>query len=121
MNAFDFSSAAREKALKKAKRKNIEMHYDLMNIEDFKTSKRYDAIALVYVHVESTLRKKFHHEIAKSLASAGYLILKVLQKNKCICHPVVRKTKPCSTCTHDLQRFSKPAHLIVWTKRSGIE
>jgi 2-polyprenyl-3-methyl-5-hydroxy-6-metoxy-1,4-benzoquinol methylase len=82
VDAFDFSDVARKKALKIAKEKNVKINYDLLNIEDFKASKKYDAIALIYVHVEPTLRKKFHHEIAKSLASAGYLIFEGFAKEQ---------------------------------------
>jgi SAM-dependent methyltransferase len=82
VDAFDFSAVARKKALRKAKEKNVSIHYDLLDIEDFEVSERYDAVALIYVHVEPTLRKRFHNEIAKSLASAGYLIFEGFAKEQ---------------------------------------
>lgn len=82
VDAFDFSNVGREKALKKAKEKDVKIHYDLLNIEDFKASKKYDAIALIYVHVEPIFRKGFHHEIARSLTSAGYLIFEGFAKEQ---------------------------------------
>ena len=82
VDAFDFSDVAKEKALKKAAEKKVKINYGILNIEDFKASKQYDAVALIYVHLQPWLRKKFHDEIAKSLASAGYLIFEGFAKEQ---------------------------------------
>lgn len=82
VDAFDFSVAAREKALKRAEEKQLKISYQVVNIEDYKASKQYDAVGLIYVHLEPELRKKFHGEIAKSLVPAGYLIFEAFAKEQ---------------------------------------
>lgn len=82
VDAFDFSREAKEKALKRASEKKVNIHYELLDIKDFKASQKYDAIALIYVHLEPSLRESFHQEIAKSLASAGYLIFEGFAKEQ---------------------------------------
>ena len=82
VDAFDFSKVAQEKALKRAKEMKVKINYQVMDIENYKASKQYDAVGLIYVHLEPFLRKKFHSEIAASLTSAGYLIFEAFAKEQ---------------------------------------
>ena len=85
VDAFDFSPVAQQKALLRAKQEKVQINYQVMNIESFKAARQYDAIALIYVHLEPGLKQKFHTEIARSLSPAGYLIFEAFakeQKNK---------------------------------------
>ncbi len=82
VDAFDFSKVAREKALQRAKEEKVTINYEVMNIEDYKALKKYDAVGLIYVHLEPVLRKRFHAEIAKSLPRAGYLIFEAFAKEQ---------------------------------------
>ena len=82
MDAFDFSTVAQQKALLRAKQEKVKITYQIMNIEDFKALKQYDAVALIYAHLDPELRKKFHSEIAKSLQTAGYLIFEAFAKEQ---------------------------------------
>lgn len=51
VDAFDFSETAKEKALERAAIKKLKITYITATIEDFKVSKLYDAIGLIYVHL----------------------------------------------------------------------
>lgn len=82
VDAFDFSKVAKEKALKRAQEMKVKINYKVMDIENYKASKQYDAVGLIYVHLEPILRKKFHSEIAASLTSAGYLIFEAFAKEQ---------------------------------------
>jgi hypothetical protein len=82
VDAFDFSEVAQQKAMQRAEQQKVNIHYEVMNIEDFKATKQYDAVGLIYVHLEPELRKKFHTEIAKSLSQAGYLIFEAFAKEQ---------------------------------------
>ncbi len=82
VDAFDFSKVAQEKALKRAKEKNVKINYSILEIENYKASKQYDAVGLIYVHLEPALRKKFHAEIAQSLPRAGYLVFEAFAKEQ---------------------------------------
>ena len=82
VDAFDFSEIAQQKALKRAKEKKVKINYTVLEIENYKASKQYDAVGLIYVHLEPVLRKKFHSEIAKSLLPAGYLVFEAFAKEQ---------------------------------------
>jgi hypothetical protein len=93
VDAFDFSFVAQEKALLRAEKEKIHINYKVMPIEEFRAAKQYDAVALIYVHLEPGLRKKFHTEIARSLSPAGYLIFEAFAKNKKTKHPGDQKKR----------------------------
>lgn len=80
--AFDQSEVGRDKTLSKAKERGIEINYDILNIEDFRSSVQYDAIGLVYVHLEPSLRRKFHKELVRSLKPGGKLVLEAFNPNQ---------------------------------------
>ena len=82
VHAFDQSEIGREKTLHKAKEKGIEIKYDILNVDDFHSSVQYDAIGLIYVHLEPALRKKFHKELVKSLKPGGKLVLEAFNPNQ---------------------------------------
>ena len=82
VDAFDFSAIAKDKALQNAGLENVHLNYDVRSIESFIAEKQYDAVALIYVHVPSTVRKKFHQEIFKSIKPGGFLVLEAFAKEQ---------------------------------------
>jgi SAM-dependent methyltransferase len=80
VTAFDFSEVAKEKALRLAQSKKVHINYDVLNIQNFKAGKLYDAVGLIYVHLPDALRKQFHQAIYQSLKPAGYLVLEAFSK-----------------------------------------
>lgn len=81
-DAFDFSNVAREKAMDFARGEKVAIKYELKNIADFKAGKQYDAVALIFVHLPESLRKKFHGEIFKSIKPGGFLVLEAFAKEQ---------------------------------------
>ena len=55
MDAFDFSEIAKDKVLKEAAKKDYKINYWLQDLSTFKAGKKYDAIALIYVHLPELL------------------------------------------------------------------
>lgn len=82
VDAFDFSPVAREKALKRAGEEGVTINYYTARAEDFKAGKRYDAVALIYVHLSEAVRREFHQEVYKSLRSGGYMVLEAFAKEQ---------------------------------------
>jgi SAM-dependent methyltransferase len=82
VDAFDFSEVARKKALLQATAKNVNINYWVQEIETYKAEKKYDAVALIYVHLPQALRSSFHEQIFQSLNSGGYLILEAFAKEQ---------------------------------------
>src|SRR5690606_33878243 len=83
VEAFDFSEAAREKALAIAHQFDAELEYKLANIQTILLQPdTYDVIGLIYVHLESDLRKHFHSQCIQSLNKGGYIILEAFSKKQ---------------------------------------
>lgn len=82
VDAFDFSEVAREKALLQAAAKNVSINYWVQEIETYKAEKKYDAVALIYVHLPQALRSLFHEQIFQSLNSGGHLLLEAFAKEQ---------------------------------------
>jgi SAM-dependent methyltransferase len=82
VDAFDFSEVAREKALDLARGEKVLIHYELKNIADFKATKQYDAVALIYVHLPEKQRKQFHQEVYNSIKPGGFLVLEAFAKEQ---------------------------------------
>ncbi len=82
VDAFDYSEVARSRALFFAEQKHVNINYELKDIETFKANKKYDAVALIYVHLPEKIRKQFHKEIYDSLKPGGFLVLEAFAKEQ---------------------------------------
>ncbi len=83
-DAVDFSEVAREKALRLAAKQGVRLnYYELTNLEHFIPDHEiYDAVALIFVHLEPEIRHKFHQHIAKALKPGGHLIAEFFSVNQ---------------------------------------
>lgn len=76
VEAFDFSLAAKEKAIRLCDSYSVPITYEISKAEDFDFQKEtYDLVVLIYAHVNPKLRKDFHHNVMKSLKLGGRIIL----------------------------------------------
>lgn len=78
VDCLDISKVGKEKALKLADSKSVKINYEIGDALNFDYPKdTYDAIALIYFHVEKEYRKEFNQKIISSLKENGSLILLV--------------------------------------------
>ncbi|MBN8686756.1 MAG: class I SAM-dependent methyltransferase [Chitinophagales bacterium] len=82
VEAFDFSPVAREKALQYAAERSLKIRYDLRDIESYISEKKYDVVALLYVHLPEQVRHRFHEQIYKSVKPGGFLLLEAFAKEQ---------------------------------------
>jgi SAM-dependent methyltransferase len=82
VDAFDFSEVAMVKAIKKAEDQKLKINYQVLDLKKFKAEKKYDAVALIYVHLPERVRKAFHREVYRSLKSGGFLIFEAFAKEQ---------------------------------------
>lgn len=76
VEAFDFSIAGKEKAMRLCDSYSVPITYKISKAEDFEFQKdTYDLVVLIYAHVNAKLRKDFHHNVVKSLKPGGQIIL----------------------------------------------
>ncbi len=83
VEAFDFSEAARGKALALAHQFEADMEYKLASIQTISLlPDAYDVIGLIYVHLESDLRKHFHSQCIQAVRKGGHIILEAFSKKQ---------------------------------------
>jgi hypothetical protein len=83
VDAFDYSKEAKKKALKLADKHAVQLNY---TVEDFESvtlpENHYNAVALIYAHMPSDIRRNIHRKIIKSLKTGGMLILEAFSKEQ---------------------------------------
>jgi SAM-dependent methyltransferase len=76
VHAFDFSVAGREKAMRLADRYGVDIDYE---IADYQTADIepgvYDAVALIFTHMQQSIRRTVHRKLASALKPGGHLFL----------------------------------------------
>ncbi len=72
VDAFDISSAAREKALRFAQDEGIDLHYSLQDARNFNCKKDYyDVVAIMFMQLPPEDRRLFHQRITECLKPDG--------------------------------------------------
>jgi ubiquinone/menaquinone biosynthesis C-methylase UbiE len=83
VDAFDFSSEARKKALKLADRNKVSIDYKLASFMDISYKENsFDCIAIIYVHQPSDKRATYHQKLLSFLKPGGTLILEAFSKEQ---------------------------------------
>ena len=83
VDAVDFSTIGKEKALKLADENNVKINYEVVNLSDYTFKlKDYDAIAIIYLHLKPKIRSEIHSQVFNSLKFNGILILEVFEKDQ---------------------------------------
>lgn len=81
--AFDQSTVGREKAMKLAASKHVDISYDIFGFEnaDYPLNS-FDALALIYAHVPFQLREQYYIHLFTFLKPGGSLILEGFSKEQ---------------------------------------
>jgi hypothetical protein len=83
VHAFDASVVGKDKAFDLADQEGININYDVALVEDFKPEPSgYNAIALIYCHLQPAIRSIFFNDLVESLAPGGTLILEAFRKEQ---------------------------------------
>lgn len=83
VDAVDFSSVAREKTLKLAAEKNVEINYTVTDLAEYHPgSEIYDAVSMIFMHLNPQLSKVVHQRAAASLKKGGKIIMEVYDKEQ---------------------------------------
>lgn len=75
VDAFDFSAEGRRKALALAESKGVSIRYILADLMTFTTEVRYQAIALIFVHLPPDARLNMLRQCIELLEPGGALII----------------------------------------------
>jgi len=83
VDAVDFSSSAKNKALKLASTNNVAINYTVADLNDYNFKENiYDCVVMIFVHLDDDLRKIVFPKIQKSLKKQGRLIIEVFNKEQ---------------------------------------
>ncbi|MEI7485471.1 MAG: methyltransferase domain-containing protein, partial [Ignavibacteriota bacterium] len=81
VTAIDLSTEGKNKADKLAKESNVKIKYIVSSFEEYSfIENEYDAIALIFIHLNPTARESMHRAIIKSLKYDGTLIIEAFSK-----------------------------------------
>ena len=83
VDGYDQSTAGKLKAIKLADKNNVKINYQIADLLEFTSSKdKYDVIAIIYVHLNTKLRKAFNEKIIEALKPGGKIILELFSKEQ---------------------------------------
>ena len=83
VDAVDFSTSAKEKALKLAKEKNVAINYTIADLNSYQFKKDYyDLVVMIFLHLPKELNKKVFTESILSLRSGGKLLVETFNKKQ---------------------------------------
>jgi SAM-dependent methyltransferase len=83
VDAIDFSTVAKEKALELAEENSVKINFEVADLAAHKPKTiYYDAAAIIYLHLNPKIRKGVHSKVVDSLNPGGTLILEVYEKEQ---------------------------------------
>jgi len=83
VDAFDFSTYAKQKASDLATKNQVSINYLLADFDAFEAEPAsYDVIGLIYAHMPSELRAKTHRKMLHLLKPGGKIILEAFHKTQ---------------------------------------
>ncbi|MDP2365385.1 MAG: class I SAM-dependent methyltransferase [Ignavibacteria bacterium] len=83
VDAVDFSSSARDKALKLAEENNVKINYEVCDLNDYKYKENhYDLVVMIFVHLPIEVRKILFRNAVRSLNQNGKMIIEVFSKEQ---------------------------------------
>lgn len=81
VNAFDISSAGKNKALELAREQNVSIDYQVGNLSELNYPiNSFSAIGLIYAHFPAQLRSEIHSDLVRLLQPGGRVILEGFSK-----------------------------------------
>jgi|AntRauTorckE6833_2_1112554.scaffolds.fasta_scaffold00763_15 SAM-dependent methyltransferase len=83
VQAVDYSESGKEKALKLASDKEVEINYDLSDLGKYEFGEeKYDAAAFIYVHLPRSIIKDVYKNVIRSLKPGAKIIVEVYSVNQ---------------------------------------
>lgn len=83
VSAYDSSVTGKEKALQLARKKQVQIQYEIADHQHFHAPAAYfDCIALIYSHMPSAFRQQVHRKLLGYLKPGGTLILEAFSKEQ---------------------------------------
>jgi 2-polyprenyl-3-methyl-5-hydroxy-6-metoxy-1,4-benzoquinol methylase len=83
VDAVDFSSSAKEKALKLAEKKNVKINYEVCDLKEYEYNENfYDIVVMIFIHLPLDIRLNVFNKAIDSLKRGGKLIVEAFSKQQ---------------------------------------
>ena len=82
VTAFDTSSVAQQKAISLFKNHNVNVSYHVAHFENFDIAKQFNAIGMVFVHLERSTFAQAAKKIVDLLKPNGHLIIEMFDQSQ---------------------------------------
>ena len=83
VDAIDFSSSARVKALKLAEEKKVNINYEVCDLSEYQfKGNYYDLVVMIFLHLPIGLREKVFYNSIRSLKENGRIIIEAFSKQQ---------------------------------------
>lgn len=82
VTAFDFSEKAKGKAETLASEYGVQLDYFISSIEDFYIDKKFDAVAVIFLHLPSSIRRQMHQKLINFIKPGGYFVMESFSKRQ---------------------------------------
>lgn len=83
VDAVDFSSSAKIKALKLAEENMVTINYEVSDLNDYTFKENYyDLVVMIFVHLPLDLRRKVFNKSIQSLKQNGKIIIEAFGKDQ---------------------------------------
>ena len=91
VEAFDQSTAGKNKALLLAEYYDVKISYTISHVENIRYPENsFDALALIFAHFPGENRRSYHHKLSSFLKPGGHLIIEGFSKE----HATFQKLNP---------------------------
>ncbi len=83
VDAVDFSSSAKDKALRLAEENKVKINYEVCDLSNYKFKENYiDLIVMIFLHLPLDLRKNIFQKSIQSLKQNGKMIIEAFNKDQ---------------------------------------
>ncbi|MFZ2322419.1 MAG: class I SAM-dependent methyltransferase [Ignavibacteriaceae bacterium] len=83
VDAVDFSTSAKEKALRLAEENKVKINYTVTDLENYQFLKsKYDVVVMIFLHLPKELNIKIFSNAISALKSGGKLLIETFSKNQ---------------------------------------
>lgn len=82
VDAVDASEIGKQKALNLARENNVNINYIIDDIFNYESDKKYDVVALIFLHIHDDLKEILHKKVISLLNENGVVILEAFAKEQ---------------------------------------
>jgi len=83
VNSVDYSQVAHDKAVQFAQDSGTQLSYLVIDLAEYEPYKNYyDAVGIIFLHLNKELRSAFFGKVVQSLKTGGILIFEAFSKNQ---------------------------------------